>query len=51
MAATEFRVGRIWPPGYMRVNYLWDQVRIPLFLRRIKTGNSFNFSSVFTLGF
>lgn len=30
MAATEFRVGRVWPPGYMRVNYLWDQVRISL---------------------
>ena len=26
MAATEFRIGRIWPPGHTRVGYLWDQV-------------------------
>ncbi|KIM34940.1 hypothetical protein M413DRAFT_449986 [Hebeloma cylindrosporum] len=28
MAATEFRTGRIWPPGHTRVGYLWDQFRL-----------------------
>jgi len=32
MAATEFRTGRIWPPGHTRVGYLWDQVDTQIFL-------------------
>ncbi|KAF8956687.1 hypothetical protein BDZ97DRAFT_1850031 [Flammula alnicola] len=28
IASTEFRTGRIWPPGHMGVNYLWDQFRL-----------------------
>ena len=25
LETTEFHPGRIWPPGHMRVGYLWDQ--------------------------
>ncbi|KAF9555369.1 hypothetical protein CPC08DRAFT_726467 [Agrocybe pediades] len=28
MAATEFRVGRTWPPGSSRLKFLWDQFRL-----------------------
>lgn len=26
-ASTDFRTGRIWPPAYTQLTYLWDQVR------------------------
>ncbi|KAF8165879.1 hypothetical protein B0H34DRAFT_690801 [Crassisporium funariophilum] len=28
LAATDFRTGRVWPPAYTRLGYLWDQFRL-----------------------
>ena len=28
ISATEFRTGRVWPPGSSRLRFLWDQVRL-----------------------